>query len=234
MNKKIAVIIPVYNEGDNLKILVPDLFKNSKAINVIVVDDNSKDDTTKILKQLKLQFSYITHLKRKRKLGRGTAVTFGFSYAYKKTNATIFVEMDADLSHDPSELKGLTDLVSINSISLASRYLPKSRLYGITKTRKVFSKIVNGIETALFHLPIHDYTNGYRAYPRSAIELLLNYKYKSTGFASIAESTYHLYKKGYKIKEQPTVFVNRRIGGSKVTFYEIYKSASDLIRIRFF
>jgi len=232
MQTKTAVIIPVYNEGENLKILIPNIYAHNKDVQVYVVDDSSSDDTENIIAKFQETHALI-YLKRRKKLGRGTAVTFGFKKAFKNKAIKVFVEMDADLSHDPKELSKLVSLVDKNSIALASRYIPKSKIYGISRERKILSKFVNGFESVLFGLPIHDYTNGYRAYPRPAIELLIKHTYVCTGFASIAESTYFLYKKGFNLRENSTRFVNRRIGGSKADLHEMFISVRDLLRVRF-
>lgn len=232
MNKKTAVIIPVYNEGDNLSILIPDIYKHNKGLTLFVVDDNSTDKTGTIIKKMRAKYP-IFYIKRKSKLGRGTAVIEGFRQAYLKGVFEIFVEMDADLSHKPEELKGLIGSVDNKTMVLASRYIPKSKILGISKGRKIISKIVNGFEKRLFGLPIHDYTNGFRAYSRDAVSVLIGHKYKSSGFATIAESTYLLHKKGFRLKEKPTIFINRRIGGSKADLHEMYISLRDLIRVRF-
>lgn len=232
MQRKVAIIIPVYNEAPNLKILIPNIFKYCKNVDIYIVDDNSTDGTAQLILTLKKKYQ-IFYLRRNKKLGRGTAVTHGFKQAFKDSRISVFVEMDADLSHDPKELPRLISSVDKSSISLASRYILMSKIYGVSKERKILSKFANGFESLLFGLPIHDYTNGYRAYPREAIAVLIKHRYKSSGFASIAESTYFLYKKGFTLRELPTKFVNRKIGGSKADLHEIYISIRDLFRIRF-
>jgi len=234
MQKKVAIIIPVYNEGNNLQLLIPDIFKFNKKVIIVVVDDNSSDNTYLVVSGLRKNDSRIIYLHRKSKLGRGSAVIFGFKYAYTKTDSSVFIEMDADLSHNPREISGLCSLTNNHTVSLASRYIPGSKVTGISQSRRIVSKIVNGFETILFHLPLHDYTNGFRAYPRNAIKLLITHKYRSNGFAAIAESAYFLHKKGFVFSEQKTFFVNRTIGGSKVDIHELYVSVRDLLRVRFF
>lgn len=233
MIKKVVVVVPVYNEANNLKILLPLIFSGIEKVKIFVVDDNSNDGTSLIIKKIKLKYKNLYHLKRGSKMGRGTAVTHGFRYAYKNTNAKVFVEMDADLSHDPSELKKLISLVDVKKVGIASRYLSKSEIIGSPFIRRLLSKLANYFNSVLFGLPIHDNTNGYRAYPREAVKLLIKHKYKSTGFVTISESSYFLFKNGYTLKEMPTKFVNRRIGGSKANAHEVYISIRDLLRIRF-
>lgn len=229
----VVVVIPVYNEAENLKILIPKIYSNVKGVTVIVVDDNSKDNTDGVIKNLNKKHKSIIHLKRKSKMGRGTAVLHGFAYALKNTKAQIFVEMDADLSHDPDELPQLLKLTNKKVVVIASRYLKRSRIINSPFQRRFLSKLANAFNSFLFGLPVHDNTNGYRLYPRNAVELLTKYKYKSTGFVTISESSYYLYKKGFMLRERPTVFVNRRIGGSKADLHEVYISFRDLLKIRF-
>jgi len=234
MLNKVVIIIPVYNEAENLKILIPKIFSNIKKVKIIIVDDNSNDNSDLIIKKFKKKHLELYHLKRKAKMGRGTAVTHGFKYAFKNTDSQIFIEMDADLSHDPDELENLISLVDENSVGIASRYLIDSRIVGSPMQRRFLSKLANYLNSLLFGLPIHDNTNGFRAYSRKAINLLINYDYKSTGFVTISESSYFLFKNGFQLQEMPTIFVNRRIGGSKANAHEVFISIRDLLRIRFF
>jgi dolichol-phosphate mannosyltransferase len=232
MNLPVVIVVPVYNEAENLKILIPKIFKNVKHTQVIIVDDNSTDDTTKIVKELNKKYKTIIHLKRKAKMGRGTAVLHGFRYALKTTQSQIFVEMDADLSHDPDELPKLLELTNSNTVVIASRYLKKSKIVNSPYHRRFLSKLANSLNSLLFGLPIHDNTNGFRLYPRNGVMLLCKHKYKSTGFVTISESTYYLFKKGFILKERPTTFVNRRLGGSKADLHEVFISFRDLLKIR--
>jgi dolichol-phosphate mannosyltransferase len=228
-----AIIVPVYNESENLKLLIPRIFTNVKNARVVVVDDSSTDNTASVIKTLKRKYKSITHLVRPAKMGRGTAVLHGFSYALKKIDSSIFVEMDADLSHDPDELPKLLKLSNENTIVIASRYLKGSKIIDISFFSKIRSRSANMLNSLLFGLPIHDNTNGYRIYPRKAVKLLTKYSYKSSGFVSISESTYYLSKKGFKLIERPSKFVNRKIGGSKADFHEIFISIRDLLKIKF-
>lgn len=233
MNSPVVIIIPVYNEAENLKILIPKIYGNVKNAYLVIVDDNSNDNTVEILNGLSKKYKKITHLKRKAKLGRGTAVIYGFKYALKNNLSNYFLEMDADLSHDPVELPSLLKYANEQTIVIASRYIRGSRIVNSPSTRRFLSKLANGFNSLLFELPIHDNTNGYRLYPKKAVEILVKHKFKSSGFVTIAECTYLLYKRGFKLKERPTVFVNRAIGGSKADLHEIFISFRDLLKIRF-
>lgn len=228
-----VIVIPVYNEAENLAILIPKIFKNLRNAHVLVVDDNSKDNTARVLKEFSKRYKTLIHLKRKAKMGRGTAVLHGFRYALFHFNTQTFIEMDADLSHDPDELPKLLNLTNNKTVVIASRYLKKSKIVNSPYYRRLLSKLANSLNSLLFGLPIHDNTNGFRLYPRNAVELLVNYNFKSTGFVTIPEITYYLYKRGFKLKERQTTFVNRRLGGSKADLNEIYISFRDLLRIRF-
>ncbi len=232
MNLPPTIVVPVYNEAENLKILIPKIFKNVRRVYVVVVDDNSKDNTKEVLSALTKKYKTVLHLKRKSKMGRGTAVLHGFRYALTHFKSQTFIEMDADLSHDPDELPQLLKLTDNKTVVIASRYLKRSKIINSPYHRRLLSKLANSFNSLLFGLPIHDNTNGFRLYPRTAVELLVNYDFKSTGFVTIPEATYYLFRKGYKLRERPTTFVNRRLGGSKADLHEIYISVRDLIRIR--
>lgn len=230
--QKIAVIIPTYNEAANLTHLIPALYKQIPKANIIVVDDNSKDNTRGLIGKLKSKYVNLTLLERARKEGRGTAVMHGFKHAINKTNADYFVEMDADFSHDPKEITKILSKASENSVVVGSRYIKGGSVINIPLKRKILSRTANECINFLLSLPAKDNTNGYRLYSKKAISVMLNHKYISRGFVCIPESAYILTKKGFKIEEVPITFVNRTRGGSKVTIHEIFTWIRDLIKIR--
>src|SRR3989344_7360147 len=215
MQKMLAIVIPVYNEGENLEILIPRIFESSKKYKVFVVDDNSLDNTSDILGKLNKKYKNIIHIKRKAKLGRGSAVIEGFKYAFNNTSCEYFLEMDADLSHDPKDFSRLTKNANPNSVVIGSRYIKGSKILNIPKKRVVLSKCANFAAGLLLNIPIHDNTNGLRLYSRAGVKYLIKHKYKSTGFVAIPESTYLLFRKEFKLVECHSTFVNRKIGGSK-------------------
>lgn len=230
--KKVAVIIPTYNEADNLVLLIPELFKQIPKASIIVVDDNSKDNTKKIINAFKIKYKNLVFLERTKKEGRGTAVLHGFKHAISKTNADYFVEMDADFSHDPKEITKIINEASENFLVVGSRYISGGNVINIPLKRKILSKTANICINFVLSLPAKDNTNGYRLYSRNAVRVLLKHKYISRGFVCIPESAYVLTKKGFKIKEVPITFVDRTRGGSKVTMHEIFTWIRDLIKIR--
>lgn len=229
----LAIIIPTYNESKNLNITIPLIKKYAKNASVIIVDDNSKDNTDRTIQNLKNKYSKITLLKREKKMGRGTAVIYGFNYAFRKGNFDYFLEMDADMSHDPKELPEILRAAEPKAIVIGSRYIKGSKTINIPLRRKLLSNCANLFINILFNLPAHDNTNGYRLYPKKGIKIILKHSYISKGFVCIAESAYVLHKKGFKLKEVPSIFVNRKLGGSKVTPHEILTWIRDLLKIRF-
>ncbi len=229
---KIAVIVPTYNEAQNLKLLVPELFKQLPGCYVIIVDDNSRDKTEKLLENYKRKYKNLVFIKREKKDGRGTAVFYGFDYAIKKINPDFLIEMDADFSHDPKEINKLVEAAGSKTIVVGSRYIRGAEVVNIPFKRKVLSKTANTLIKILLSLPARDNTDGYRLYSKKAVEILLKHKFVSRGFVRIPESAYVLTKKGFKIKEVPIRFVDRTRGGSKVSAYEIFTWIRDIMKIR--
>lgn len=230
--QKILVIIPTYNERDNIINLIRDINNKSiDALDILVVDDGS-DDTGELVKEEGRRTRNLFVIKRERKSGRGTAVIaglkFGLAHHYES-----MVEMDADFSHSPDELAGLLASATENSIVIASRYLPGSRIIGWPLSRRIFSKLANLLASVILAVGIVDYTNGYRVYPRSVVEKLEFDKVKSVGYIVLSEIVYQLYKKGVKFIERPTIFVNRQRGTSKFSLVEIKQSLVGLLKIRF-
>lgn len=232
-SKKVAIIVPTYNESQNLEVLIPRIFKYLKDSYVLVVDDKSTDGTEKIISNYKKKYKKLIFISRQKKDGRGTAVFHGFIYAMKNINPDYYIEMDADLSHDPKDLSKLVNAASNKHIIIGSRYVRGGRVINIPLKRKILSKTANFLITLLLSLPANDNTDGYRLYPGCAIKILKKHKFVSKGFVRIPETTYILMKHNFMIKEVPITFIDRTKGGSKVNFHEIFTWTRDILRIRF-
>lgn len=230
---KTAIIIPTYNERENIGRLVSQLAKLLPEAAIIVVDDNSPDGTAKIVLSKRKKNSNIHLLLRKNKAGRGQAVLAGFAYALKNTDAKLFVEMDADFSHDPSELQTLLEQTELRTVVLASRYVRGSRIVDWPFIRRVTSFLSNLLIRIVLNLPAKDNTNGYRIYGKDAIRILLKHRFVTSGYIVLSESGYVLRKHGFAFREIPTIFVNRKRGKSNASFREFTESLVALWRIRF-
>jgi dolichol-phosphate mannosyltransferase len=229
---KIVIVIPTLNEKENIKKLISSLIKLISNALIIVVDDNSQDGTNTEVKKLQQRYKNIHLIERKGKLGRGSAVMAGFLYAFNQTKAEMFVEMDADLSHNPTELPKLIAKADNDVVVIGSRYLSKSRIYGWPIQRRIFSKFANSLIHRLLKIPIHDCTNGYRIYNRNAVSVLLEHTFITRGHILLSESIALLHKKHFKFVEVSTIFVNRKVGNSKVGTNEVIQSFIGIFRIK--
>lgn len=229
---RIAVIIPTFNEKENIKKTISNLFEIYRHIEVVVIDDNSPDQTSLEVEKLQKIYPHLHLIRRKGKGGRGSAVIEGLRFSYEKLKSEIFVEMDADVSHNPKELTKLVSLSASDTIVLASRYLKESKTLDWPIYRRLSSRISNFLIHFILGLPIKDNTNGYRVYPHEAVKIMLSHQYVSHGYILLSESAKLLYKKGFQLVEVPSIFVDRKLGKSNATFSEFINSLFSLLNIR--
>ena len=228
---KVAIIIPSYNESENLENLINEINLNLKNVEIFIVDDSEEDCSEKILNQKK----NVNFFHRGKKLGRGSAVIFGLKESLKK-DFSIFIEMDADFSHHPNELVEKISFFKENNLDLliSSRYLKKSKIINWSFSRRIFSKMSNFLARTLLRIPISDYTNGFRFYSRSAAELITKNCGKiGDGFIILSEILLQLSLNKFKIDEIETTFVNRTRGISSVNIGLILYSLIGLIKLFF-
>ena len=226
------IIIPSYNERENIARLVEMIFGLHPEAEVLVVDDSSPDGTAAVVEEVKKKFGNKLHLLvRRGKGGRGSAVLAGFEQALGRGDDLI-MEMDADFSHDPHEISRFLEKIKHCDMVLGSRYLPGSEILHWGWKRTFFSKWANRYARLILGIPISDYTNGYRCYTRRAIEALDLKRIEAKGYIVLSEVAYQLYRKGMKIGAVPTKFVNRRRGISNLSFREIKEAFLSVIRIR--
>jgi dolichol-phosphate mannosyltransferase len=228
---KTLIIIPSYNESDNIIKLIDVLLLENTEVDVLVVDDSS-DNTADLIKKRQIGESRLNLIKRNGKGGRGTAVLEGFEFALDH-DYRLIAEMDADFSHDPHEFQSLVAVSGEDTLVIGSRYLKKSKIVGWPIRRRVFSKLANFYANAILGIGIHDYTNGYRIYGREALEKLDMSKIKGVGYIVLSEISYQLFKKGVNFVEVPTVFINRRRGVSNFSFKEIIEAFVSVLKVRF-
>ena len=230
MNPKTLIIIPSYNESDNIVNLINVLLKENANTDVIVVDDSS-DNTAELIKARQVGEPRLHLIKRQGKGGRGTAVLDGFKFALA-SDYKLIAEMDADFSHNPHEFQSLVNVSGDNTLVIGSRYLKDSKIVGWPIQRTVFSKLAKFYANAVLGIGIHDYTNGYRIYGREALEKLDMSKIKGIGYIVLSEISYQMFKKGVKFVEVPTLFVNRRRGVSNFSLKEIKEAFTSVIRVK--
>jgi len=235
---KILIIIPTYNEKDNIVRVVEEIFNSvsksvEEEINILVVDDNSPDGTADVVKELMKNNERIHLLQREKKLGLGTAYVAGFKYALEN-NYTYIFEMDADLSHDPKEIPNFLREIKEYDLVLGSRYIkgvnvvnwPLSRLI-LSYGANLYTKIITGI-------PVKDSTGGFKCFRNSVLKSLDLDKIKSNGYAFQIEVNFKVWKKGFRIKEIPIIFVDRTEGESKMSKKIIREAVFMVWKLRFF
>jgi|688.fasta_scaffold578706_2 dolichol-phosphate mannosyltransferase len=229
--KNIAVIIPAYNEEKNILKLIKRI-KNLLPKSKIYIIDDSPGDKTKFL----IEREKINYYHRKKKLGRGSAVLYGMKKTYFSNKYNIFIEMDADLSHNPNELIKNINYFKKNKLDLlvASRYLKKSRIINWPISRKILSFLSNYLASLLLKLPVTDYTNGFRIYSKRAVRKIINNCGKiGDGFIILSEILLVLHISKYKINEVSSVFINRVRGESSVNLKLIFFSFLGLLNLFF-
>ena len=218
MSEKSLIIIPTYNELANVQKLVPEiLYRYEKCdLDVLVVDDNSPDGTSKYIKELMQTTDRVKLITRKAKLGLGTAYIEGFKFALKNQYDFIF-EMDADYSHHPKEIKNFLKQIKNCDLVLGSRYKKGVNVVNWPIKRLLLSYFANGYTRYITGLKICDATGGFKCFRREVIEAIDLDKVKSNGYAFQIEMTFKAWKKGFQICEIPIVFVDRTEGNSKMS-----------------
>jgi dolichol-phosphate mannosyltransferase len=223
----LAIIVPTYNEALNLPHLVPRIHAVVPDASILVVDDGSPDGTAKVAADLGVDV-----LNRTSKAGRGGAVLAGLVRARERADVAWFLEMDADLSHQPEELNRLLAVAEGADMVVGSRYLQGARIEGWSWRRKVWSRLSNRVIRTVLGVPMSDFTNGYRLYSRRAVDHLVARRLRETGFISLSEWAYALHRSGMIIREVPTTFINRRLGTSNMSASEAADALRGLIRMR--
>lgn len=234
MNSEIAVIIPTYNAREGIISNIAKVKNEAPSAYIIIVDDNSPDGTAALVRSGFINDKKVQVLIRKNKGGRGSAVLAGFREAFKNKKVKYFIEIDADLCHDPKYIRELVSKCKKADVIIASRYLPSSRIYGWNLKRKTMSFAINMLAKLLLRIPISDYTDGFRCYSRKAVESIFTHKVKSQGYIVLSEVAYICYKKGFSFAEVPIDFHFREVSKSNLNWREVKEALLTLIRLRFF
>jgi dolichol-phosphate mannosyltransferase len=213
---KALIVVPTYNESDNVAELIARILAQPLDCEVLIVDDASPDGTAEIVSKLAAQDSRVHLMRRPGKMGLGSAYRDGFRYALEKTRADLIFQMDADFSHDPEALTEFLDAAAENDLVLGSRYLkgvtvvnwPLSRLF-LSYGANLYSRIITG-------MVLKDATGGFKCFRREVLETLDWSRIRSDGYSFQIETTYMAWRRGFRIKEIPIIFVDRRVGISKM------------------
>lgn len=233
MLDRAAIVIPTFNEAENLERVVGLLRGLSARMLIIVVDDGSPDGTGPLAERLAERYAPMKVIHRKGKSGRGSACMAGFQDALARPDIDVVVEMDADMSHDPKELPDTVAALGGADMVIRSRYLPQSRIVNWSKRRLYFSKLANVFARWVLNVDISDLTNGYRAYRRKTAAAIELSQIRSSGYIVLSSVAYQLLRKGFRIVELPSVFVNRTRGQSNFSLREIEDAFLGILKLRF-
>ena len=226
---KTYVVIPTYNEGENIGRLIEAVLALPVELRVLVVDDNSPDRTADIARTMDPTGNRISVHVRPGKLGIGSAILDGMRICLKDPECSHIATMDADFSHDPDDIPRLLEATSEADWVQASRYMPGGRILGWNFKRKLISRTANFLYRRLFGLEQREVTTSFRVYSRKCAEVLVLAARCAT-YVFVAESALILKDHGFRVKEVPITFVDRRVGQSKLSLNEISTSLRFLIR----
>ncbi|AMS27453.1 dolichyl-phosphate beta-D-mannosyltransferase [Bacteroidetes bacterium UKL13-3] len=216
MDKKI-VIIPTYNEKENIEAIIRKVFSLSVHFDILIVDDGSPDGTGAIVKGLQQQFPALHFLERTEKNGLGTAYIAGFKWCLEKGYEYVF-EMDADFSHNPEDLPRLYDACKNGAdMSIGSRYVTGVNVVNWPMSRVILSYFASKYVRMITSLPIHDTTAGFVCYRISVLKRIELDKIKFRGYAFQIEMKFTAWKHGFKLTEVPIIFTDRTLGQSKIS-----------------
>jgi dolichol-phosphate mannosyltransferase len=236
-NIQILVILPSFNERENIAEMITHIQKQPLQPHVLVVDDNSPDKTADIVKSL---LNPTVHLivRQNGKGGRGGAVRAGFEWALKQnTKYDVIFEMDSDLSHNPDEIPLAMELIKpyvsdpVPTMVIGSRYLPDSSITGWPQHRRFFSRLANAWARFLLAKKVSDFTNGFRAYNSAAVKVILNHAPLNTGFIYLSECLSLIDCQGGRILEFASHWQNRKHGKSSADFTEVKNAFFGVLQV---
>ncbi len=226
------VIVPTYNERENVDPLIEKVLSLPEGFDILIVDDNSPDGTAEVVKAWQAKSDRVHMLQRPGKMGLGSAYRDGFQYALSHGAEYIF-EMDADFSHDPGVLGEFIRNMHDVDIVLGSRYLHGVTVVNWPLSRLILSYSANAYTRIITGLPLADATGGFKCFRRRALEGISLEKVKSEGYSFQIEISYRCWRRGFRIKEIPILFTDRRVGVSKMSRRIIWEAAGMVWRLRF-
>jgi len=225
--KNNLVIIPTYNEKENIEKIILKVFSLAKKFDILIVDDGSPDGTASIVKNIQFKFPDSLYIEeRTGKLGLGTAYIHGFKWALKNNYDYIF-EMDADFSHNPDDLIKLLDACSLSNgdVSIGSRYINGVNIVNWPMSRLLMSFFASKYVKIITGMPVQDSTAGFKCYKKEVLQKINLDKIQFVGYAFQIEMKFTAWKYGFKIIEVPVIFTDRQEGNSKMSsgiFFEAF------------
>jgi dolichol-phosphate mannosyltransferase len=226
------IVVPTYNERENVAALVPKLLELAPAVNVLLIDDNSPDETAECAEQLFGANQRFSVVKRTLARGYGRSLLEGYRTAVDSGYARL-VQLDADFSHDPMVVPRLIAATGHADAAIGSRYCAGGRVANWPLRRRLLSRFANYYVRAITGLAVQDSTSGFRCYTSRALRVLLESPIAAEGYAFLVETTFRAQRAGLQIAEVPITFVDRREGQSKMSRKIIFESVLRPWRLRF-
>ncbi|MGE5197831.1 MAG: polyprenol monophosphomannose synthase [Deltaproteobacteria bacterium] len=231
---KTLVVIPTYNEKNNIELLVNDIFAVCPGTQILIVDDNSPDGTGSLAESLSRKYPYLHVIRRNAKSGLGSAYKEGFRWALPMNFNYIF-QMDADLSHDPSDMTRMMEKINSGAdLVIGSRYLDGVRVKGRSLFRMWLSRVANWHIRTILGTGIHDMTSGFRCFRACTLKNINFDTIRAEGYAFQIEMAYLYLKKGFKVEESHIIFTEREKGKSKFSIKIAIEAFFTVLRIKFF
>ena len=228
------IIIPTYNEKENIKKIIHTIFSLEKSFHILIVDDGSPDGTANIVNDLQKEFSEQLHIEeRTGKLGLGTAYIHGFKWALNRDYQFVF-EMDADFSHNPDDLIRLynANTNECGDVAIGSRYIKGVNIVNWPMTRLLMSFFASKYVKIITGMPIHDSTAGFKCYKREVLEIINFDKIQFVGYAFQIEMKFKAWKYGFNVVEVPVIFTDRTEGTSKMSGGIFFEAVIGVIQMK--
>lgn len=227
---KSTVIVPTYNERENIVLLVPELLALPVGVHVLVVDDNSPDSTGLIAEEMSAKNSCVSVVHRPGKMGLGTAYIAGFKRALA-TESDCILTMDADYSHHPRYIPAMIERSQTADLVIGSRYVRGGGAVDSPAMRRLLSYGANAFAKIMLDLKARDCTAGFRCYRREVLESIDLDSIFSNGYSFLIEMLYQVQRRGWKVAEVPIQFMDRRLGTSKISRNEINRALYTVLRL---
>jgi dolichol-phosphate mannosyltransferase len=231
--EKVLIIVPTYNERENIKPLVNGIFSSLKDydVNILFIDDGSPDGTADEIRELQKEDERIKLIEREKKMGLGRAYVEGFNFAIRNGYSLVF-EMDADLSHRPEYLPLFLELAKDYDLVIGSRYVKGGGVKNWSWIRKLISRFGNIYSRLILGFPFKDSTAGFKCFRIEVLKAIKPETLSSEGYSFQIENVWRAWKKGFKIKELPIIFYERERGKSKMSKKIVFEAISKVLELR--
>lgn len=229
---KTLVVIPTYNEINNIQKLIPVVLEMYPELNILVVDDNSPDKTADYVKKYSEKDKRVALIKRNGKMGLGTAYVAGFKFMLEN-GYDVVIQMDADFSHDPKEIETFLNSIKHNDLVIGSRYIDGVRVINWPIRRLLLSYFANVYTRIITGMPVKDATGGFKCFRRDVLKSINLDKIESNGYSFQIEMNFIAWKKKFKIIEVPITFSDRLHGSSKMSKKIVREAILMVWKLRF-